>query len=57
MNCSVYVDVRTPPGMRPLEAMREFRTAVGGSGIGATVEFFLSQQGYVAQGWSRWCRR
>jgi len=50
VNCSVYVDIRTPPGMRPLSAMREFRAAVAESGIAATVEFYLSQQGYVAEG-------
>jgi len=49
VNCSVYVDIRTPPGMRPIEAMREFRGAIAGSGVSAEVEFYLSQQGYVAQ--------
>jgi acetylornithine deacetylase/succinyl-diaminopimelate desuccinylase-like protein len=48
VNCSIYVDIRTPPGMRPLEAMREFREVVGQCGVEAEVEFHLSQQGYVA---------
>lgn len=49
-SCSAYVDIRIPPGMRPLQAMREFRVALDRSPVEAGVEFYLSQQGYVAQG-------
>lgn len=50
ISCSIYVDIRMPPGMRPMEAMREFRMVVDGVSVDATVEFYVSQQGYVGQG-------
>jgi acetylornithine deacetylase/succinyl-diaminopimelate desuccinylase-like protein len=50
VNCSVYVDIRMPPGMRPIEAMREFRAAVTTAGVDTSVEFYISQRGYVAEG-------
>jgi acetylornithine deacetylase/succinyl-diaminopimelate desuccinylase-like protein len=49
VNCSVYVDIRIPPGMAPLEAMRDFRQAVATVPVETAVEFYLSQRGYVAE--------
>ncbi len=48
--CSAYVDIRLPPGMRPIDAMRDFKSAVHGRCSNARVDFYISQQGHVGVG-------
>src|SRR5680860_218462 len=48
--CSVYVDVRVPPGMGGLEVKDEIVDCLGRLGFEVEVEMFLFQRGYEAQG-------
>jgi acetylornithine deacetylase/succinyl-diaminopimelate desuccinylase-like protein len=48
--CSLYVDVRTPPGKRPIEVQRELRRLLDGLRMPYELELFTSQMGYEAQG-------
>ena len=48
--CSVYVDIRTPPGMRPLEIQRELREMLNDTGIKCELELFTTQMGYEGKG-------
>jgi acetylornithine deacetylase/succinyl-diaminopimelate desuccinylase-like protein len=48
--CSVYVDIRTPPGKRPIEVQRALRAMLDGVGVEYELELFTSQMGYEGQG-------
>lgn len=49
-SCSIYVDVRTPPGMRPVEVQRELRGVLGSVSQDYELELFTSQVGYEGKG-------
>jgi acetylornithine deacetylase/succinyl-diaminopimelate desuccinylase-like protein len=44
--CSLYVDIRTPPGKRPIEVQRELRRCLDSLHMDYELELFLSQMGY-----------
>lgn len=48
--CSIYVDVRTPPELRPVQVQRELRAALGKLGVEYEVEMYASKMGYEAKG-------
>ncbi|MGH7825915.1 MAG: M20 family metallopeptidase [Candidatus Binatia bacterium] len=48
--CSLYVDVRTPPGLRPLEVQRELKEALSKLGVKYEMEMYASLMGYEAKG-------
>jgi acetylornithine deacetylase/succinyl-diaminopimelate desuccinylase-like protein len=49
LTCSLYVDVRLPPGKRPIEVERELRRVLDAVGVAYELELFLSQMGYEGQ--------
>jgi acetylornithine deacetylase/succinyl-diaminopimelate desuccinylase-like protein len=48
--CSLYVDVRTPPGVRPVEVQRELKGVLARTGIDCEMEMYASLMGYEAKG-------
>lgn len=48
--CSIYVDIRTPPGMRPILVQRELRTLLNSFNLDYELELFTSQAGYEGSG-------
>jgi acetylornithine deacetylase/succinyl-diaminopimelate desuccinylase-like protein len=48
--CSLYVDVRTPPGLRPVDVQRELRRALAKTGTEYELEMYASLMGYEAKG-------
>lgn len=48
--CSLYVDVRTPPKLRPTQVQRELKQALSQSGAEYELEMYASLMGYEAQG-------
>jgi acetylornithine deacetylase/succinyl-diaminopimelate desuccinylase-like protein len=48
--CSLYLDVRLPPGKTPAEVERELHGVIRGLGLEARVENYLFRQGYRASG-------
>lgn len=48
--CSIYVDIRTPPGMRPILVQRELRTLLNSLNLDYELELFTSQAGYEGSG-------
>ena len=48
--CSLYVDIRTPPGLRPVEVRRELKEALSKTGIEYDLEMYASLMGYEAKG-------
>ena len=48
--CSLYVDVRTPPGLTPRQIQRELRTMLDDTGIDYDLELFTTQMGYEGKG-------
>lgn len=48
--CSIYVDIRTPPGMRPIQVQRELRTLLNTLNLDYELELFTSQAGYEGSG-------
>lgn len=48
--CSLYVDVRTPPALRPVEVERELRAALGPVGVEHELAMYRSLMGYEAGG-------
>ncbi|HVO92288.1 MAG TPA: M20/M25/M40 family metallo-hydrolase [Terriglobales bacterium] len=48
--CSIYVDVRTPPGLRPTEVQRELKAALAKTGVEYEIEMYASKMGYEAKG-------
>lgn len=48
--CSVYVDVRTPPELRPVQVQRELKETLQKTGIKHEIEMYASLMGYEAKG-------
>ena len=48
--CSIYVDVRTPPELRPTQVQRELRSALATVGVEVEIEMYASKMGYEARG-------
>ena len=48
--CSIYVDIRTPPGRRPIDVLRELRVFLDSLGLNCNLEVFTSQMGYEGHG-------
>ncbi|MBI4482434.1 MAG: M20/M25/M40 family metallo-hydrolase [Acidobacteria bacterium] len=48
--CSLYMDVRVPPGKNPDGIMEEIRNALKPLGLGAEVELFMFKPGHIGQG-------
>lgn len=48
--CSLYVDVRTPPELRPLEVQRELRNVLAATGVDYEMAMYASLMGYEAKG-------
>jgi acetylornithine deacetylase/succinyl-diaminopimelate desuccinylase-like protein len=48
--CSLYVDIRTPPGMPPIQIQRELRGMLDAVGLEYELEFFTTQMGYEGKG-------
>jgi acetylornithine deacetylase/succinyl-diaminopimelate desuccinylase-like protein len=48
--CSLYVDVRTPPQLRPVQVQRELKEALAKTGINFEMEMYASLMGYEAKG-------
>lgn len=48
--CSLYVDVRIPPALRPIQVQRELRAVMDQTGFEYDLEMYTSKMGYEAQG-------
>jgi acetylornithine deacetylase/succinyl-diaminopimelate desuccinylase-like protein len=48
--CSLYVDVRTPPMLRPVQVQRELKQALNQTGVQYDMEMYASLMGYEAKG-------
>jgi acetylornithine deacetylase/succinyl-diaminopimelate desuccinylase-like protein len=48
--CSVYIDVRTPPDLRPLQVQRELQAALAKLDVEYELEMYASKMGYEAKG-------
>jgi len=48
--CSLYVDVRIPPELRPIEVQRELRAVMDETGFAYDLEMYTSKMGYEARG-------
>ncbi|HSE90930.1 MAG TPA: M20/M25/M40 family metallo-hydrolase, partial [Candidatus Binatia bacterium] len=48
--CSLYVDVRTPPMLRPVQVQRELKQALNETGVQYDMEMYSSLMGYEAKG-------
>lgn len=48
--CSLYVDVRIPPELRPIEVQRELRAVMDATGYEYDIEMYTSKMGYEAKG-------
>ena len=48
--CSLYVDIRTPPGMRPIQIQRDLRAMLDEVGLEYELELFTTQAGYEGKG-------
>lgn len=48
--CSLYVDVRFGPQLRPLEVERELRAALADAGVDYELQMYRSLMGYEAEG-------
>jgi acetylornithine deacetylase/succinyl-diaminopimelate desuccinylase-like protein len=48
--CSLYVDVRTPPELRPVDVRRELKEVLARTGINYEMEMYASLMGYEAKG-------
>jgi acetylornithine deacetylase/succinyl-diaminopimelate desuccinylase-like protein len=48
--CSVYVDVRTPPELRPIQVQRELKEILQTTGIKYEMDMYASLMGYEAKG-------
>jgi acetylornithine deacetylase len=47
--CSLYIDVRTPPGLRPLQVQRELQAALSKLSLEYELEMYASKMGYEAK--------
>jgi acetylornithine deacetylase/succinyl-diaminopimelate desuccinylase-like protein len=48
--CSIYVDVRTPPGLKPVTVQSEIEQVLSSTGIDYDLEAYRSQMGYEGKG-------
>lgn len=48
--CSVYIDVRIPPAVRPLQVQRELERTLSKLGVEYELEMYASKMGYEAKG-------
>ena len=48
--CSIYVDVRTPPELRPVQVQHELKEALAKLGLEYEIEMYASKMGYQAKG-------
>jgi len=48
--CSIYLDVRTPPGLRPLQVQRELKAALSKLDVEYEIDMYASKMGYEAKG-------
>jgi acetylornithine deacetylase/succinyl-diaminopimelate desuccinylase-like protein len=48
--CSLYIDVRTPPDLRPLQVQRELQAALAKLDVEYELEMYASKMGYEARG-------
>jgi acetylornithine deacetylase/succinyl-diaminopimelate desuccinylase-like protein len=48
--CSIYVDVRTPPELRPVQVQHELKAVLSQLGIECEMEMYASKMGYQAKG-------
>jgi acetylornithine deacetylase/succinyl-diaminopimelate desuccinylase-like protein len=48
--CSLYIDVRTPPKLRPVQVRRELKDALTKTAINFEMEMYASLMGYEAEG-------
>ncbi len=48
--CSIYLDVRTPPELRPVQVQRELKAALAKLGVEYEIEMYASKMGYEAKG-------
>jgi acetylornithine deacetylase/succinyl-diaminopimelate desuccinylase-like protein len=48
--CSLYVDVRTPPELRPVQVQRELKDVLAKTGLQFELEMYASLMGYEAKG-------
>jgi acetylornithine deacetylase/succinyl-diaminopimelate desuccinylase-like protein len=48
--CSIYVDVRTPPELRPVRVQHELKAVLSQLGIECEIEMYASKMGYQAKG-------
>ncbi len=48
--CSVYLDVRTPPELRPLKVQRELKAVLAKLGMEYELDMYASKMGYDAKG-------
>ena len=48
--CSIYLDVRTPPELRPLQVQRELKAALSKLGVEYEIDMYASKMGYEAKG-------
>lgn len=49
-DCSLYVDIRTPPGMQPIQVQRELRMLLDSLKLDYELEIFTSKMGYEGKG-------
>ena len=47
--CSIYVDVRTPPELRPVQVQRELKAILANLGVEYELEMYASKMGYEAK--------
>lgn len=48
--CSIYLDVRTPPELRPVQVQKELKQALSKTGIEYELAMYASLMGYEAKG-------
>ena len=48
--CSIYLDVRTPPELRPLQVQRELKAVLSKLGMEYEIDMYASKMGYDAKG-------
>lgn len=48
--CSIYLDVRTPPELRPLQVQRELKAVLSKLGVEYEIDMYASKMGYDAKG-------
>ena len=48
--CSIYLDVRTPPELRPLKVQRELKAVLSKLGMEYELDMYASKMGYDAKG-------